>query len=597
MKKAVSIFGAATAAALLLASCGDGGGGAVNTDYTLEQLDSIGRAYEPEIGVYGGTLRKPLSGDPDGFSPATSNSGYSMDILSYIFEGLVEIDPATLEYEPHVAKDWEVSEDGTIWTFNMRDDVTFSDGKPVTAHDVEFTFNDVIYNPKVRSGLNHNFRIRGRKIQVEALDSLTVRFTLPAPFAPFLTVAGMSIMPKHVYEKVANDGRLESFLANGTDPSNVVGSGPFMLDKVELGQRIVLKRNPNYWKTDAEGNRLPYLDQVILLIIKEPNVAMLKFKNGEIDHLSVQGEHYPILKPVEKQGGFKLYRVGPSWYESFFVFNQNNQKNPKTGEWYLEPKKQQWFRNKNFRKACAYAVNYQALIDIIYNGLAYPPAGVWGPHKGFFHNSDATTYDFNPDKAKELLASEGYADSDGDGVLEDPDGNTVEFTISTSSGAQLIQDMYEMVRKDLENIGFKVHLNLIEFNNLMDKTTNTYDWDVVAYALGGIIDPHFGKSTVTSSSFRYVINPRQKTPSEPWEARIDSIFEVAVSEMDPQKRKALYDEWQDITMEQCLKVYMPLKEVVLGASTRFGNIHLTRYLALGADLLHNVDELYIREGN
>jgi peptide/nickel transport system substrate-binding protein len=596
MNTVAGAVGAAVTSALLLVSCSGAGGGEAAADYTLEQLDSIGRAYEPAIGTYGGTLRKPLSGDPDGFSPATSNSGYSMDILAYIFEGLVEIDPATLEYEPHVARDWEVSEDGLVWTFRLRDDVTFADGAPLTAHDVAFTFNDVIYNPKVRSGLNYNFRIKGKKIDVEALDSLTVRFTLPAPFAPFLTVAGMSIMPRHIYAKAAANGTLESFLANGTDPENVVGSGPFMLDKVELGQRVVLTRNPNYWRTDAEGNRLPYLDQVILLIIKEPNVAMLKFKNGEIDHLSVQGEHYPILKPLESNGDFRLYRVGPSWYESFFVFNQNNQKNPTTGAWYLSPVKQKWFRNKNFRKACAYAVNYQALIDIIYNGLAYPPAGVWGPHKGFFHNPEAITYDFDPDKARELLAAEGYSDTNGDGFLEDPDGNTVEFTLTTSAGVQLIADMYEMVRKDLENIGFKVHLSLIEFNNLMDKTTNTYDWDVVAYALGGIIDPHFGKSTVTSSSFRYVINPKQKTPSTPWEARIDSIFEVAVSEMDRQKRKELYGEWQAITMEQCLKVYMPLKEVILGASSRFGNVHLTRYLALGADLLHNADELYVKEG-
>ncbi|MFP4418528.1 MAG: ABC transporter substrate-binding protein [Chitinispirillaceae bacterium] len=594
MKKLMVLAGAA----LFIASCGGSKQQAQNTgeEMTLAKLDSIGKAFVPEIGTYGGTIRRSLGGDPDGFSPATSNSGYSSDIMGYIYEGLVTLDPATLEHKPHIAKNWEVSDDGKTWTFNMRDDVFFSDGKKLSAYDVEFTFNDVIYNPKLRSGLNHNFRIEGKKIGVTAVDSFTVRFDLPAPFAPFFTVAGMSIMPKHMYAEAASNGTLESFLSNGADPSHVVGSGPFVLSKVELGQRVVLKRNENYWRFDREGNRLPYIDQIIMPVLKEPNVAMMKFQNGEIDHLSVQGEHYPILKPLEKQNGFKLYKVGPSWYESFFVFNQNNQKSKK-GEWYLSPVKQKWFRNKNFRKACAYAVNYEEIINIVYNGLANPPAGIWGAHKGFFHNADAVTYSFNPDTARKLLADEGFKDTNGDGVLEDSDGNPVEFTLTTSSGAQMIQNMYELVRKDLENIGLKVHLQFIEFNNLIDKITNTYDWDVVAYALGGIIDPHFGKSTVTSSSFRYVINPNQKKPSTYYEARIDSIFEVAVSEMDPQKRKELYDEWQALTMDECLKVYMPLKEVVLGVNNRIGNIHLTKYLALGSDLLHNIEELYIKKEN
>jgi peptide/nickel transport system substrate-binding protein len=587
----------AALAVVYLQSCGGAGDASTSArdELSREQLDSIGRAYEPAIGTYGGTVRLSIGADPDGFSPATSQSAYSSEIMGLIYEGLVTTDPVTLEYIPHIAREWEVSDDGIEWTFYMRDDVTFSDGVPVTAHDVAFTFNDVIYNEKVRSGLNHNFRIQGKKIEVEALDSLTVRFTLPAPFAPFMTVAGMSIMPEHTLAEVVERGDLESYLSNGADPAHVIGSGPFILEKVELGQRIVLRRNPTYWKKDAEGNRLPYLERIVMQVIKEPNVAMMKFKNGELDHLVIEGEHYPILKPLEEEKGIEIYRVGPIWYDSFIVFNQNNQKDPKTGEWYLEPPKQNWFRNVNFRKACAHAVNYQAIIDIVYNGLARKPAGVWGPHKGFFHNPEATTYDYDPRKAKELLAAEGFVDRNGDGFLEDNEGNTVEFTLTSSSGVQRIATTFEMVTKDLKNIGLKVHLNLIEFNNMMDKLTNTYDWDAAAYSLGGIIDPHFGKSTVTSSSFRYVMNPKQETPSEPWEARIDSIFEVAVSVMDRDKRKALYDEWQSITMDKCLKVYLPLREVILGVNDRFGNIHLTPYLNLGRSLLHNIDEIYVKE--
>lgn len=568
-----------------------------NKGYTLDQLDSIGRTYVPEIGTYGGEVNLPLDADPDGFCSALANSGYSQNVIGYIFEGLVISDPVTLEFKPHIAKSWDISPDGLQWVFHMRNDVCFSDGIKCSAHDVVFTFNDIIYNDKLHSPLNYNFRIQNKKIDVSAPDSFTVVFKLPFAFAPFLTVAGMDILPRHLYEKYAANWTLESYLSNSAKPEAVVGTGAFMLEKVELGQRIVLKRNPNYWKKDKAGNSLPYLGKVNLLIIKEPNVQMLKFKTGEIDQLVLMGEHYPILKPLEKELGFTLYKVGPRWYDGFFEFNENNQKNPKTDSYYLEEKKQKWFRNKNFRKACAYAINYQEIINIVYNGLAYPPAGIWGKHKGFFHDSAAMSYSYDVEKAKALLSQAGFKDVNGDGYLEDSAGNTVEFTIMTTAGLKMAEDMYKMVRKDLENIGLKVHLNFVEFNNMMDKLSNTFDWDVAAYSLGGIIDPHFGKSSEIYSSPRYVINPNQKTPSYPWEGRIAEIFDSAVSEMDKYKRKRLYDEWQEIVMDQCTKVYMPLREVIIGVNNKFGNIHLTRYLGLGSDLLYNIDEIYIKQTN
>lgn len=562
---------------------------------TLSQLDSIGKAFVPEIGKYGGKVTIPLKADPDGFCPATSSSAYAMDIMAYIYEGLITTDPVSLKEIPLIAKSWEKTKDGLIWTFNLRSDVYFTDSVKLSAYDVEFTFNDIIYNEAIRSPLNYNFRIKGKKIIVKAIDSFTVIFTLPDPYAPFLTVAGMSIMPKHLYKKHAKNATLDSYLAAGNDPSRVVGSGPFILEKVELGQRIVLKRNPNYWKKNTAGNKLPYLDGIVMPLIQEPNVQMLKFKNGELDFFALNGSHYPILKPLEKEKDYRVYRVGPRWYDSFFMFNQNNQRNPETKEFYLDSIKQSWFRNINFRKACAYAVNYEAIINIIYNGLAYPPDGIWGKHKGFFHSSNAVNYNYNIKKAKALLKAEGFVDKNGDGFLEDKNGNTVEFVLTTTAGVKQIKDTFEMIRKDLELIGLKVHMNLVEFNNMIDKVSNTFDWDVVAFSLGGITDPHFGKSSVISSSFRYTINPKQAKPFYKWEARIDEIFEVAVSEMDSIKRKDLYCEWQDISTDKVLKVYLPLKEVILAVSNRIGNIHLTKYLNQSESLLWNIEEIFIKE--
>jgi len=575
---------------------------AVNsTDFTLERLDSIGRTFVPQIGKYGGTINLVLASDPDGFCPPLTNSGYSMDVLGYIFDGLVKRNAVNLEYEPNIAESWNVSDNGLVWTFNLRNDVYFSDGSRLTSADVLFTFNGVVYNDKLNSPLNYNFRVDGEKIGVSAPDSFKVVFTLPKPFAPFLTVVGMPILPKHLYEKHAKDATLESFLSSGTNPKNVVGSGPFMLSKVELGQQIILARNPHFWKKDAAENSLPYLDFVRFAIVKEPNMQTMMFQSGKIDHYMLSGEHYPLLKPKEAEGNYRIYRVGPRWYDRFFVFNQNNQIDEKTGKPFLDPKKQKWFRTKEFRQACAYAVNYDEIINIVFNGLAYPPAGVWGAHKGKF-SANLSQYYYDLEKAKQLLDSIGYIDRNGDGIREDDLGNPIEFTITTSAGVERISRMFGIVRKDLEALGFKVFLNFVEFNTMISQIYNSFNWDVVAYSLGGITDPHFGKETNIPQSARYQINPQRQDAKgnnipkfdRDYELRIGEIFDEAVQQMDEQKRAELYFEWQEIDREHCHFVYLPIDEVILGLRNGFGNIHLTSHLNSIESLIHNIEEIYIK---
>ncbi|MDR0304511.1 MAG: ABC transporter substrate-binding protein [Chitinispirillales bacterium] len=573
----------------------------VSPQYSLSQLDSAGKAFVPEIGKYGETINLALSSDPDGFCPALTNSGYSMEVLGLIFEGLVATNAVDLEHKPNIAKNWDVSDDGLTWKFYLRNDVYFSDGVKLSSADVLFTFNDIVYNEKLNSPLNYNFRVDGKKINVSAADSFSVIFELPTPFAPFLTVVGMSIMPKHLYEKYAKDGTLESFLSSGTNVKNVVGSGPFMLSKVELGQQIILAKNPYYWKKDAENNRLPYLDAVRFAIIQEPNMQTMMFQSGKIDHYMLSGEHYPILKPKEFEGNYKLYRVGPRWYDRFFVFNQNNQIDEKTGKYFLDPKKQKWFRTKEFRQACAYAINYDEIIRIVFNGLAYMPGGVWGNHKGKYSDPNLKQYYYDLQKADSLLNSIGYS-RNGDGIRKDDLGNPIEFTITTTAGVERISRMFGIVRKDLEQLGFKVHLDFVEFNTMISRIYNTYNWDIAAYSLGGIVDPHFGKETNIPSSPRYQINPQRQDKNgknipkidRDYELRISEIFEEAVKETNDEKRAKLYFEWQNIDKEQCHFVYLPMDEVILGLQNKFGNIHLTSRLNSMESLTHNIEEIYIK---
>jgi peptide/nickel transport system substrate-binding protein len=568
----------------------------------IPNLQSRAESFEPGIGTYGGTLRLALGANPDGFCPALTNSGYSMEVMGYIYEGMIKTNPVTLEREPHLAEKWTVSEDERVWTFHLRDDVFFSDSVQMTAKDVVFTFNDVIYNDALNSPLNITYRVDGEKFDVRAVDSFTIEFRLPKPFAPFLTIAGTPILPAHRYDEPAREGNLRSFLSAGSEPSRVVGTGPFTLKSVDLGQRVILERNPYYWQKNAEGDRLPYIDTIIMRIIEEPNLQMMRFQRGEIDHISITGKQYPVLSEEMAESNYFLYRVGPRWYNRFLKFNQNDQKDD-DGTYFVPKHKQEIFRNADFRRAVAYSINYQDIIDIVYNGLAKKPMGVIGKRHPRFYNPQAPLYDYDPAKADSLFREAGLEDKNGDGRLQDSRGENFSFTFSATAGVELIENIAGIIRKDMQERGIEMDMDLTEFNSLIEKTEQTYDWDAVCYSLSVTEDPHFGRSSYLANSRRYIINPLRLDEDgdtipktyRPFEKRIIEIFEQAALEMDEGARKDLYDEWQYIEQDKVLSVYLPVMEVILGIQDRFGNIHITPHLARGESLLHNIHEIYITE--
>lgn len=571
-------------------------------ELTMELADSLGKSYKPEIGTYGGTITLPLGANPDVFFPALSQSGYSSKVNGLIFEGMISVDPVTMEKIPHIAKSWSTSEDGLVWTFKLRNDVYFSDSVKLSAYDVAFTFNDIVFNEKLGTPLTFIYKIDNQKFETEATDSFTVVFTLPKPFAPFLSIAGTSIMPKHKYAEAVRNNSVKTLTSAGCDEKNIVGSGPFILDKIELGQTIKLRRNPNYWKKDAEGNKLPYIEAIRFKLINEHNIQLLEFENGNLDELIVQGEHYPTLKPQEKEKNFTVYKVGPRWYNRFIKFNQNNQLD-ENGNPYVAPYKQKWFRDKRFRQAVAYSINYEKIINTVYNGLATPSTGLIGKHHNKFHNPNGRLYTYNPKKADSLFTAMGLIDRNGDGIREDKDGNKVTFAFSATADVKLIENIGAIVKGDLKHRGIEMLLDLTEFNTLINKTRETYKWDAVCYSLSVGEEPHFGKSGYMANSTDYVINPvikdknGNKRPKSytSWENRIMEIFDLGALEMDDVKRIKLYQEWLAIEQEQNSTILLPVKEVIIGIQNRFGNIHITKNLSRSESFLHNIEEIYIKK--
>ena len=333
----------------------------------VDQLRNNAEEFEYATGKHGGTLTYATISEPLTFNLAIANDASSSGVLGYLFEGLTETSWLTDEVEPMLAESWERSDDGMTWTFHLRDDVRWHDGEPFTAHDVDFTFNRIIYNHDIPASSRPAFHFRflneetGKweesPMTVRALDDFTVECVLPLPFAPFLRSMGTAIYPKHILEKHVDDGTFVSTWDIGTDPAQVTGTGPFTIESYVPGERVVMRRNPDYWLEDGEGNSLPYLERVVHVIVPELEDELAKFLAGEADAHGVLGEELPKLEPLQEEGNFTIYKRGPAFGTTFLTFNMNPGENPDTGERYLPPEKLEWFRNKEFRQAVAHVTS------------------------------------------------------------------------------------------------------------------------------------------------------------------------------------------------------------------------------------------------
>ena len=475
---------------------------------------------------YGGSLVLAVSSDPKTFNDIVSTDAYSGAMTAMLFEGLTTADPFTLKVIPQLAKSWVASPDGLQWTFYLREDVKWFDGVGFSADDVVFTFNDLIYNPEIPSPSKDVLTIDGKPLKVEKIDEYTVRFTLPVKFAPFLRSMAQTILPKHCLFQAVKQKKFSFTWGIDTLPARIIGTGPFMLSEYHPGERLVFKRNPHYWKKSPQGGALPYLDKVIFLIISDEQAQLLKFMDGELDSTSVRGSDYPLLKPLEGKKNFHIYEAGANYDSNFVTLNQNPGINPNTHRHFIDPVKLSWFTNFEFRRAIAHAIDKKKIIEILNNGFGMPQNGPMSPSSGFFYNPDVTVYDYNLDKARDILKQAGFKYRHGGRTLEDPQGHRIEFNLYTAdAGTTGRVQMAAIIRSDLEKLGAKVNLVPVEFNTLVNKLMSSFDWDMVMIGLTGGVEPHFGQNVWYSSGGLHLWDPRQNKPATAWEKRMDEIYD------------------------------------------------------------------------
>lgn len=541
--------------------------------------------FSYEVGTHGGALKLATISEPLTFNLELSNDSGSSNVLGYLFEGLTETSWLDDEIEPVLAESWERSDDGLRWVFHLRQDVMWHDGTPFTAHDVDFTFNRVIYNDDFNASSRATFEFRylnddgdweAAKMKAKALDDHAVEFVLPQPFAPFLRSMGTAIYPKHILEGPIEAGTFTEFWDIDTDPSEIIGTGPFTIDEYTPGERIVFERNPSYWQADAKGQQLPYLDQVVHIVVPDLASELALFRDGTADFHSVLGEEYALLEPLQAAEDFTLHRRGPGFGTTFLAFNQNPGSND-DGQPFVDPTKLHWFANVDFRRAVAHTLNKAAMIDGVQHGQGYAQWSPVSPAAGDFHHPDVRRYPYDLDKANDLLDDLGWVDTDGDGIREDDLGNPISFTLVTNEGNTVRQAVTEIIRDGMAEVGLDVTYEAIEWGALVRQLTTTYGWEAMVIGFTGGPDPYSGIGLWHSSQSLHLWHPFQDEPATDWEAEIDRLYIEASRELDHAKRIQLYREAQAIAAVNAPLIFTTLSERLGAVRNVFGNTTPTLY--------------------
>ncbi len=558
------------------------------TDYILS------RGNDGEFG--GNFVTSTIGEGPKTFNPWTSKDATSSAIADLMFDSLVTTDSYTGQVTPKLAKTIKVSKDNKTYAVELRHGLQWSDGKPITADDVVFTWNKIILGGFGNTSTRDSVLIDNIPPTITKIDNYTVQFKTIKPFAPFLRLLSVPIAPKHIIEPILAKGKrfFDSYWGTTTKASDFITNGPFMLSEYVPAQRVVLKRNPNYYVIDSKERKLPYLDKYIFLIVGDLNNQLLKFESKEIDTIGLSGKDVARFKEQENKSDYIVYNLGPDTGTMFLTFNMNQRKNEK-GKYYVNPKKQKWFNDINFRKAVDYALDRDNIVFNIANGVGQPLFTAEALPSIYLNKKLETGHSRDLNYAKKILIDAGYK-YDSKGILHDKVGNTVEFDLITNAGNTEREAIGVMVKQDLQDLGIKVNFKPIEFNSLVNKITTTLDWDSVIIGLtGNALEPHSGKNVWYSDGSLHMFDKRnenEKNPQiRPWEKQVDDIFDQAALKLNFGERKKLYDKYQQIIYDErpIIYIYSPLR--IIAIRKKFGNIFPTQ---LGG-LTHNPEEIYIKD--
>ncbi|MBF0456303.1 MAG: peptide-binding protein [Nitrospirae bacterium] len=507
---------------ILLFSCDSRAGG-------QNQSGPASKAAGDNTPAYGGTLVEGMTAEPSVLLPVLAGDSASHSVAGNIYNGLVKYAP-DLSTVGDLAESWDISPDGLTITFHLRKGVHWTDGVEFTSEDVMFGF-ETIKDDKTPTPYKEDF------LQVktaDAPDNYTFRVTYGKPFAPALNSWGnLVVMPKHLLSGVE--------ITKTPLVRKPVGMGPFKLDTWVSGQELTLSSNHDYF----EGR--PYLDKYVYRVIPDQSTMFMALQAGEVDLMGVTPIQYKRQTNSEYfNANFNKYRY-PVFSYTYLGFNL----------------KHRFFADKRVRQAIAHAIDKDEIIDIVLYGLATPSTGPYVPNT-WPYNPNVKKYQFNPEKAKSLLAEAGWKDSGG--VLM-KDGVPFEFTILTNMGNPLRMKTAAIIQWKLKQVGIRVHIRALEWSTFLNEFIDKKRFDAVILGWGIGMDGDqydiWHSSKTKEKEFNFVSYANTE---------VDELLETGRRTFDIEKRKAAYYKIQDILADELPYVFLYVPDSLVVVNKKFMGI-------------------------
>ena len=563
---------------------------------TLWAADACQSPAPPaRVGKPGGALRYRVTSPPRTFNYLKAADDSSLIVSFYLMGGrLAEFDHEALRYVPGVAEMWRQADDGRTVELTLRDGVRFSDGQPVTAEDVSFTFRALYDERTGATAFRDAMLIGGRPIGVTVVDARRLRLVFPEPVAsPENYLSNLAVLPRHRLEAEFDRGTLGDAYGLTADPAGVVTAGAFSLQSAVPGERITLWRNPHYWKKDASGKSLPYLETLAVEVISDANNAMARLGQGSLDvYDRIRPADYAALRSGSARA--QALDLGPGLNTDHMWFNLKPDGLNSDGRPAGREAKRAWFHDLRFRRAVSHAIDRESIARLTLQGLATPLYGFVSPGNRAWAAADLPRIGLDPARARALLAEAGFTwrgAPDGEEIY-DREGRRVEFTLIVPADSQARVAMATVVQADLARLGMKMQVAPLEFGELTRRISQSYDYD--AALLGTILtepDPSSYTNFLSSASTAHQWHPKQSRPATEWEARLDQLAAAQARERNPERRRAIFREAQLLLAEYLPVIPLVSRHVMTAADRRVGNYRPSALLPYS---LWNAEEIFVR---
>ena len=572
--------------------------------WTASACRSCGPVSERVGSRRGGKIIYRVSSAPATFNYLQAGDENSLTVAFFLMGGrLFEFDHKNQQYVPGLAESLRRLDDGRTVELTLRDGIKFSDGHPITAEDVIFTLR-AIYDERTASPIFRDAMMIGNR-QIEAqIDARKpdgadgqsgrrLRLIFPDIVAsPENYLSNLAVLPRHILEADFNRGALREAYGLTADPSRVVTAGAFAAESATPGERVTLKRNPHYWKKDSAGAPLPYLDQLVIEVVKDANNAFMRLQQGSLDiYDRLRTPDYAELR--SQPGVTQVPDLGPGLQTDHLWFNLNSAGlNDRPAP---PPVKRPWFNDTRFRQAVSSAIDRQNIASITLQGLATPLYGFVSPGNRKWVAADLQPIAYDLERSRALLREAGFTTRGPQDrpELYDGKGNRVEFTLIVPSASPPLKDTAVVVQGDLAQLGIKMQVAPIDFGDLQRRISETYDYDACLLVTSvSEPDPSSYTNFLNSGSPTCRWRPKQSKPATAWEARIDDLLAKQARETDPERRRAAFNEIQHILAEQSPIIPIVARHPPSAANQRIGNYSPSASFPYS---LWNAEELFIRQ--